>query len=134
MGTEGTDIYSILRKIAKSNFYQTVFSMSKESPIWVFDNNKDFSEIQLTFMSFLAFYHSINMDIGMGEVTDRVLNNSIYEDAYCYYRNQERKKSTKEKQQKSSSDTTKRVIGKDKIEEKSEFKWVFRSPRKKNNG
>jgi len=118
--TSNEQIHSYLRRLAKRSDYQTVFGFSKESPIWVFRNRDDFTNLQLVFLTYLSFYHSIELDVHLGEIDARVLENEIYEDAYCYYRNHERKKG------RSSLPTMT-----DKSQSQSTFQWLFKSRRKK---
>lgn len=123
---DGSNVHSKLRELAKRNHYQTVYSFARECPVWVFRNREDFTSIQLNFLMYLSFYHSIQTDIYMGDIDERVLENEIYEDAYCYYRNQERKK------QASSPRHTSPVNTKSTQEQdKSSFQYLFKSPKKK---
>jgi len=85
-------LYKILRKIAKSAKYQTLYSQSKEGCVSLFKNNADYSDFQVTFLQYLGFYSSLNVDIYMKDVDEIVLDNEIYEDAYQYYKTQTRKK------------------------------------------
>ena len=116
------DIHARLRKLAKRNDYQTVYSFSKESPIWVFQNRENFSSIQITFLTYLSFYNSIQMDIYMGEIDERILTDPIYEDAYCYYRNQQRQNPGKTRASLPAE--------KDKSQERTTFQWLFKSKKK----
>jgi len=88
------DTTTAVRTLAKSSHYQTLFAFMKEGPFKVFENTTNLTSLQLDFLSYLSFYHSIQMDIYMGDVVDRVMNNFVYEDAYCIYRNEKRKKPT----------------------------------------
>lgn len=114
-----------LRKLAKSNYYQTLYSFSKESGVPIFQNDRNFTNFQVIFMTYLAFYHTIETDIYMGEVDSRVLEDVIYEDAYVDYKNEERKK-TAEQMTKSAKQVTK-------SEEQPgrRIQWAFRSKKHK---
>ena len=80
------DFVAVLRKLAKSDYYQSLYSSAKELGFQIFDNNTDLTKIQLWFLSFMGMYNSINLDIAMGEVSERVLENETYEDAYLVYK------------------------------------------------
>lgn len=84
-----------LRLLAKSNYYQTIFTFMKEGPFRLFENDTDLTSLQLDFLVYLSFYDSIKTDISLGEVSPKVLDNFVYEDAYCIYRNTKRQTSSK---------------------------------------
>lgn len=78
---------SIIRKLAKQIGQQNIFLASKEiNGIKIFDNNTEFSGLQQIYLSYLYFYNNLYMDISMKRVTERVMNNSIREDSYSYYK------------------------------------------------
>lgn len=81
------NITKIIRKLAKSNKYQSLFSYSKDMGIKLFYNDCDLSDLQVTFIRYLIFYSSIYMDITLGDIDEKVLENDIYEDSYILYRN-----------------------------------------------
>lgn len=122
------NLYENLRRLAKSYYWQTVYNQSKEiSCIDLFENKKDFSDIQITFLNYLNFYCSLSLDIAMGEVDEIIYKDFIYEDAYMYYR---RKKSmidnSEEYVQKREPRRTKKNNDKDILKED---KWIFKTPR-----
>lgn len=80
------DVSKIIRKLAKSNKYQTLFSIAKEGTISIFRNTSDYTDNQITFLNFLNFYHNLYTDIALDYVDEIVLENDIYEDAYSYYK------------------------------------------------
>jgi len=88
----------------------------------LFANNIGFSELQILFLNYLGFYSSLNMDVSMGDVTEIVFEDEIYEDAYMYYKNKVDKKKladknfTKQPRQDSS--------------DSPQSQWVFRKPEK----
>jgi hypothetical protein len=45
----------------------------------------------------MSMYSAINMDIAMGEISERVLENTVYEDAYMYYKKRSSGKEIKKK-------------------------------------
>jgi hypothetical protein len=77
-----------LRKLAKRNESLNFFHAIKDGfNFKLFNNEKDLSKLQDTFLSYLYFYYSLNNDIATKKVSDKVLTNEIFEDAYAYYRN-----------------------------------------------
>lgn len=85
-----------LRKLAKTDHWQTLFSQAKElSCIQLFHNTTDFTQYQIYFLNQMSFYSSLYYDIASNEVSEIVLNDPIYEDAYWMYRTEERLKKTK---------------------------------------
>lgn len=85
------DIYISLRRLAKSNKYQTLFNFSKELNI-SFLSKEDYTDIQIIFMRYLNMYSIINEDIANNEVDEFVLKDNVYEDAYMYYRSKQNNK------------------------------------------
>lgn len=61
----------------------------------MFDNKKDLTMLQLWFLSYLGMYSMINTDVVVGECSKRVLDNTIYEDAYILYKNKSANKNVK---------------------------------------
>lgn len=86
-----------LKKLAKSDYYQSLYNCAKEINVQLFKNVYDFSRLQLMFVSYLAYYSNIFMDIAIGDCSDRVLDNEIYEEAYSYYRRESLGKEAKKK-------------------------------------
>ena len=92
-----TEIHKYIRQLAKSDYYQSLFSLGKEhSNLNIFKNNMDFTEIQMLFLRFLNFYSSLYLDIALGDVDDIVLKDEIYEDSYMYFKNKKDKLKTKD--------------------------------------
>jgi len=86
-----------VRQLAKSTHWQTLYSHAKELHFSLFANNVAFSELQILFLNYLGFYSALNMDIAMGDITDLVLEDEIYEDAYMYYKQKVDKKKVSER-------------------------------------
>lgn len=79
---------NILRKIAKKSENLNLFTAAKDMHCFeLFENKKDLSKLQDTFLSYLYFYSSINTDIATKRVSEKVLTDEIFENAYAYYRN-----------------------------------------------
>ena len=121
------DTYTLMRELAKSNKYQTIYSNEKPLGLRLFRNDVDYSDLQLTFLNYLAFYNSVFTDIAMGDVNKKVLDNLIYEDAYSVYRNSKRTEDMKETNDKKKE--TKNQTHKPERITKTQF--VFRKPKAK---
>jgi len=122
------DIYSELRKLAKSSKYQTIYGSEKPLGLRIFKNEYDFTDIQITFLGYLSFYNQLNIDIVMGDVDEMVLKDTIFEDSYIYYKTRNRKKQRKEdkkKQEQVKKENPKK--GEPKVDMKSQ--WIFRKPK-----
>jgi hypothetical protein len=113
----GDNLISVIRLLAKDSYWQTVYSMAKEMHRAIFENERDYSPIQFTFLGYLEFYNALYMDIALGDVTKIVLENEIYEDAYMYYQSKARKKDMK------------KVKNPDELDQQNS--WVFKRPAKK---
>ena len=123
-------IYNLLRKLAKSNKYQLLYTQYKESGMSIFTNISDYTEMQVIFMSWLSFYSGLYTDVYMNEVDEIVLTDEIYEDAYSYYKNKTKNKkntqqsgtvksTNKRKNKKPTSSTTHVVFRKPVIKSRS---------------
>ena len=108
-----TQIYRILRQMAKSNKYQTLYANSKEGCVVLFKNTGAYSDIQVAFLQYLSFYNSLHIDIYMNEVDEIVLDNTIYEDAYQYYKNKVKSKKNKKMETPQQQNITKTSRAKD---------------------
>lgn len=113
------DSLDLLRELAKSDYYQSLYSSCKELGLQLFKNNTDLTRLQLWFISYMATYSVINTDIAMGEISEKVLDNFIYEDAYLLYK---KRSSNKDLNKKSSQIKNKS----NEKQEVSSSKWVFR--------
>jgi len=87
---------NIIRQLAKETKMLNLFNASKElNGIKLFHNETDLSKIQELFVSYLYFYYNINMDINLDKVSKKILENEIYEDAYCTWKNKQGNKEVK---------------------------------------
>lgn len=118
----------IIRKLAKRNKYQTIFSLSKEGSITLFKNKFEYTDIQITFLNYLLFYSNLYTDIAMDYVDQRVLENNEYEDAYSYYKLKTRGNLNKNTQPIPANSAKKQSKGKDSMVSNST--WVFKSKTK----
>ncbi len=120
------DIERLVRKIAKTHEAQTLYVNSKELPIKFFVNDYDLSTPQIHFLNYLNFYASISMDIYLNEIDEIVLENEIYEDAYMYYKQQEKKREVKEQTMPLHQPTSNSAISK---VSRVKSQWQFRRPK-----
>lgn len=76
-----------LRQLAKQTLSLNRFLAAKEiASIHLFRNQTDLSRYQDMYLSYLYFYHNINADISQQKVSDIVLKEIIYEDAYALWK------------------------------------------------
>jgi len=112
------NIVSKIRKIAKYPNNQTLYSASKEGNIGLFHNTYDYTFFQIVYLRYLNFYHSLNLDIALNEISEEVLNNEIFEDSYMLY---------KQTKKENLSDTTSKPTKKSTNEEVvGGFNWIFK--------
>jgi len=116
----------ILRELAKNDYYQSLYSSAKELGLQIFNNNTELTRIQLWFISFMGMYSMINMDIALGEVSDKVLENTTYEDAYLWWK----KKSTGPEIKKKKNELTS-PSNKTEKEVAPKSSWVFKRSKEK---
>jgi len=92
-----------IRKFAKNIENQNLFLSAKDlNCIKLFNNDNDYSQLQHLFLSYLYFYHNLYTEIGMKEVSEKVLEDTIYEDAYMVYKKNKPEKKSKIDNKKSS--------------------------------
>jgi len=82
-----------LRTLARSIEYQTLYSRAKDLGFELFNNKKDLSKIQITFLNLLETYSSLYQDMAMGEkyISEEVIADDIRCDAYLVYKRRNRK-------------------------------------------
>jgi hypothetical protein len=90
--------YKLLKTLAKSRKWQSIFGLSKETANLLFANNFNFSGLQLEFVDLLNYYSQIYMEVSMGEVTDKVLEDDIYIDSWFVYSREKRKRDKEQRQ------------------------------------
>jgi hypothetical protein len=91
------NVKSNVRILANNDYYQTLFSYLRDGmPVKLFTNDSEFTDIQLMFLKYLSFYSTINIDIALGEVSNKVLEDEIYSDAYMMYKNKNDRKKMEE--------------------------------------
>jgi len=103
------NIYDSLRKLAKSNRAQNLFSISKElSSIHLFRNSCDFSRIQEEYLLYLYMYESLARDVITDKISKHVYDSELYEDAYLLWK---REKGNKIEETKNEVKDVKLVMG-----------------------
>ncbi|KKK88762.1 hypothetical protein LCGC14_2739890 [marine sediment metagenome] len=117
------DCNHLIRKLAKCNYYQTIYSQEKNLGIRLFNNEANLTYAQIIFLNYLAFYSALYFDFSAGEVDERVFDSEIREDAYMYFRKQNKSK---------ARDRTEKPI---KLPNKKEgqkvtTQWVFKTPKR----
>lgn len=103
------DYIQVIRKLARSQYYQSIYNIAKEvGSINLFDNQTNFSGLQSTFLYWLRIYDSLYTDLANKEwkyLDDDVIENDIRCDAFIYWRSQIREQqldSHKQEQKKSN--------------------------------
>lgn len=87
-------IETIIRKLARTNKYQSLYARAKElHNIALFRNKHDLSKIQIVFLQWLQIYHSLFQDLAVKEnyISEEVIKNDIRTDAYLLYRSKKSK-------------------------------------------
>ena len=113
-----------IRKLAKSSYWQTVFSYAKELHFPMFNNVMDFSDLQILLLNYISFYSSLNLDVAIGDVTDIVFENELYEDAYMHYKQKVDKKKIADRPKNNQP------VQSSKEENSPQVNWVFKKPKK----
>jgi len=118
--------YDKIRRLAKTSRYQTLYSQSKELHLQLFDNISRLSDLQIEFLNWLGFYANLYLELALGEITDIVFEDEIYEDAYSYYKRHKDKKdrTALDKQSKMPLDSKSSNKG-------GNINWIFKNPQRK---
>lgn len=75
--------------LAKSYYWQTIYSRSKEiGTIQIFKNNSDFTQIQLRFLQELEMFDILFTDLFLQEIniSNEVINDPIRREAYLLWK------------------------------------------------
>lgn len=90
------DLESKIRKLAKHNYWQRLYSLFKDgNHIQLFLNKDNFSGLQILMFSWLEIYYIINKELSQKEwenLDEKVINDDIRLDAFLYWRNKEQEK------------------------------------------
>lgn len=116
------DVIKIIRKLAKSNYYQNLYYHVKENGFKLFRNDSDLTELQMHFLNYLEFYSALYLDYSLGEIDDIVFEHDVYEDAYYEYRTKMKRSNINHKEE-PREDSQKEM--------QMTSRWVFKSPKKR---
>jgi len=81
--------FNPLRILARSPRWQILYSRSKEiGSLRLFNNDRDFTPLQLSFLQWLEVYSSLETDLAMKEkyISRDVIEDDYRTDAYLYVR------------------------------------------------
>jgi len=76
--------------LAQTSYWQGLYRNAKELNLQLFDNNKDFSVLQVKFIYWLSVYDMLYEELGKHEddyLTENVIKHELRCDAYLIYRN-----------------------------------------------
>lgn len=113
------NVDKVIREIAKTSKYQTLYTHIKEGGFPLFKNNSDYTENQILFLNYLNFYYNLYTDIALDYVIEKVLDDTIYEDAYMIYKR-------KKKNNFYDNNTNKKA----EADNPDSFTWVMKKPKK----
>jgi hypothetical protein len=100
--------FNALRTLARSNYWQIVYSRSKEmAQVSLFENQTDFTPLQCAFFQWLEIYHSLEIDLASNKphISREVIEDDIRCDAYLRYREIISKMTEKEVSELEKNDT-----------------------------
>jgi hypothetical protein len=86
------NIEASLRILARSSYWQTLYSSAETLGLQLFENDKDFSGIQVRFLSWLRTYKMLYEELSTYQsphLTEKVINNDYRCDCYLIYRNKD---------------------------------------------
>jgi hypothetical protein len=85
-----------VRDLAKSFYWQKLYSSSQtNNGIHVFENQTNFSGIQVLFLYWLQVYHLLYTELAQKEwenLSEEVINDNIRTDAFLYWRQKEQER------------------------------------------
>jgi hypothetical protein len=84
---------SLLRKLARSSKWLSLYSRAKEiHSLKLFDNDSDFSQLQIDFIRQLELLSGLYTDVALGEefICDEVVEDVIRSEAYLLYKSKKR--------------------------------------------
>jgi hypothetical protein len=84
------DYIEMIRKLARSSYWQSIFTASKEvGSLRIFDNDGNYSGLQSTFLYWLRVYDLLYSELSSKEwkyLDEQVIENDIRCDAFLYWR------------------------------------------------
>lgn len=84
------NLVSLIRKLARSIEFQTLYSASKNmNNIKLFHNDIDLSNIQILFLHWLEVYYRLYQLLAQKEefLNETVIENDMYCDSFIFYKN-----------------------------------------------
>jgi hypothetical protein len=82
--------YEIIRKLAKSYYWQTLYNSSKDiSSVSLFENSSNFSGLQMLFLYWLQVYSILYDELSQKKwkhLDESVIDNNIRCDAFLFWR------------------------------------------------
>jgi len=133
------NLENTIRKLSKTNYYQTIYSQEKNLGICLFRNKTELLYIQIIFLNYLAFYSALYFDYSMGDVDDMVFEDYIYEDSYMLFRRKDKNKMKENKNSLGASKLKSEQGRKNKHnkhnkqqnqEQTTTSQWVFKTPKR----
>ena len=82
-----------LRTLARSPYWLTIYNRAKELKLKLFENDSDFSQIQILFLQYLESIANLYLDLALGEelLCDEAINDWIRAEAYLLYKQKQKK-------------------------------------------
>jgi len=85
-------IEKLLRKIAKDVHSLNLFVAAKEiHGVYLFRNSDELTRLQEIYLSYLYFYYNLNSEVSLQKVSEIVLKDEVYEDAYSVWKQKDNK-------------------------------------------
>lgn len=118
---------SPLYDLAKTTRWVILYSRAKEiTGLKLFENETDFSKIQIIYLQYLQMVNTLHLDLAMGEelMSEYVLQDELRAEAYLYYKSEQRKEEMKNmknpQQQRNKRQVTGSIIFRRRINKKGE--------------
>lgn len=92
-----------IRKLASSNYWQTLYTRCKEiGSLQLFNNSKNLANFQIIFLQWLQIYNVLYDELANGAefLNENIIKDEIRTDAYLYYRKKRRENKMYNEQEK----------------------------------
>ena len=97
-------IYDCLDKLASTTYWQNLYSQSREiNGIRLFNNDSDFSLIQILFLQCLEVRYQLWQDVLSGDLDEKILKDSLRVKAYLFNKRRKREYEMKNKKRDNES-------------------------------
>lgn len=100
---------NIIRDLARSHKWQTLYSRAKDLGLKLFSNKEDLTRLQIIFLDYLELYSSLYQDVAMEEegISMEKIKDDIMVDAYLVFKKRQRsKKKSKNKKERKKNNTS----------------------------